>query len=631
MTERTANEIHELFVDLQLNYATRNAILDEYERYFNGEHWAEDSEGEDETSFQLVFNYCRSVVLKFSAIMCKPPRVRIPVSSPDLAVQARATNRERYLHALWEDLTDVWSDVETNASKKTFGVLEVTWDPGPDEPMSVQVGEGADKSTVKQYTCTPFKFRSVDPNLFYPVYRTYNKPDDFYYTIIYDPDRLIEDIEETYGVSLQPTEQDEGTDGTTDLYAYWDKDRYYLIAYTVYKSYNRRSQKDQKEQGRAVILKEFKHKYGRCPHFVIQNLRDPGKDPAGEGSLGDIDAIAELNKHYNLMQSEAAEEIATNIHRPLVYSSDDHQQDPEKLEMKAGAVYPIGAEEKLEPLAWDPMPQSVQDHMTAVMSGIKDLSFLGDSGFGDYNSGATGVGIQLLLQSLTQIMQLKIPRRLAVLKEVVRFLLSQTRDRLDKDTPLSLWVSDSLGRFGNLQLKPDDIRRDYYVFLDYGNLLPRDQIAFEQNEIYKYAASGQSLWATLDALGFDDPDTEIGRMKMEFQDPVLHPDKVMQFIQAKLAAQQASQQAQPQPQGMPVGPAGPGGGGPPGVGAPQNTAPPALAPGANQMPPGTGGAVPSFGRGGSPNQPQVGGGQPGPSMNRGPGMPMPGAGGGGYG
>lgn len=590
--KRTPDKVQELFLELEPEYSDRNTTLDRYESFFDGKHWDEQESSVESSSFQLVFNFCRAIVIKYSALLAKPPRFRLPSDGQDFRVR----HRELFLQAIRDAMAPAWSDVEFNASKLSFGVLQVLWEPGPDQPESVSIGEGEDISRTDRYTESPFVFRSIPPKRFYPVYRTFDKPDDFLYVIRYDPNRLVEDLEQRYGVSLQPTSYDSGqwgSEGTCDLIEYWDDEDYHLVALTKFFMQDKHGKRI--DSSSAVSLKEFAHKYHRVPFFVLQNIRNPNYDPTFEGSLGDIDSIYELNKHYNLVMSEAAEEIVTNIHRPLTYKSDDHQQDPTKLEMSPGAVYPIGAEESLDPVAWQPMPDAVRQHIEMTLGGIMDLSFLGQSGFGSYPTGASGVGLRLVLQSLEQILMLKLPLRIEALRGICKHVLRTARGRLKEDEALSFWVKDSTGRFGQAVIEVEDIGTDTFVDISYENLIPRDEMSFQQNEIYKYKTGAQSLWTTLDHLGFDDPDSEIELIKEEMQDDVLNPEKAAMILQAKQLPGTA------QPETRPVQP-----------GPPMQGAPPMPAPSALEGAMGPGGLAPYMGREQAPNFSQ---GIPGPGMS----------------
>jgi hypothetical protein len=294
---------------------------------------------------------------------------------------------------------------------------------------------------------------------------------------------------------------------------------------------------------------------------VVQNIVNTDADPTDGGSISDIDDIADLNRHLNLMRSEQAEEIMTTIHRPLVYYSGDHMQDPKQISYTAGAVLPIGApgEEELKPL--DPPVESTatKEHIEAIESSIRTLSFLGDAGFGMFGAGTSGVAARIALTPLQRILELKLPPRTYVLQGVCAFLLRIFEQKAPNDVKLRGWVSTSGSRYELMDVGKADIAGQYYASLDYGNLLPRDDQAHSQNEVYLYKASAQSLSTTLDNMGFEDPHAEIEMIKAEAQDPWLNPERYMAVIQAMQMKQQmdAAQQAAPAAGAAPGAPAGP--------------------------------------------------------------------------
>ena len=637
MEKPTPDKIFEKFRSLQDTYASRNADMLRYEQYFKGDHWSDSSVAQSSSDFRLVFNYCRAIVLKYTSLLARAPRVRINVVG-DANIKRAAKNRESFLIGMWPDLMSAWAKVEMNASKKKFGVLQALWQPEPGQPKSVEVGKGGDKATVRKFTKSPFVFRDIDPEHFYAVYRTYTKPDDFLYVIRHDPNRLVEDLKEKYGDALQATDLLEGTEGTCDLLEYWDDQHYILVALTRREVKISGTTKSATETT-PIVLKEFKHTYGRAPFFVLQNLVNPGDDPLTNGSLGDLDDVIGLNVHYNLISSEAAEEIITNIHRPTVYKSNDHQQNVNELEFKSGSVYPIGADEDLATLDWVGMPQAVQNHLDQIMGGIQDVSFVGQAGFGQYPSGATGVSLRLLMQSLENILVLKIPIRVACLQAVCELLLRIVEDKTravslsetaprPKETPLELWMKDRLGRFGQVSLTAEDIAGNYFVDIDYGNILPRAETEYQQNEVYKNKTGNQSLYTTMDNIGVESPDDEMERIREENQDIALNPEKVAAIAQAVLLQIQLQQMQQDKKQppegiGTQAAPAPPPGMLPPEMGQPGQpplgNAPPI--PGMPQggqpagMPMG-GEGLPYMGRGFGPNIAETGM-PPGPGMNQG--------------
>lgn len=565
--EDILNALYSKFLLVQSGYTARNQDIVSRRAFFEGVHWAEDPDETEEHEFRLVINYCRRVVLDFAGMLSRAPTPRVPSPVND---KEGARRRELLLRLIWPDFLKAWRLAELNAAKCSYGVLEVLWDDNLEVETREVVPEtqgpnGTEPSlTVKRYTKQPYIFRSIKPEEFFPVYRTFDKPDDFLYTFRFDPNRLITDLEDRYGVVLQGTDLDGGSaEPTADLIEYFDDGWYVLVAKTLVK--------DPMPEGRGIaarfrratqptyspsltLLTARQHKYYRPPFWVLRNIENTDANPTDGGSLSDIDDISTLNQHLNLMRSEQAEEIVINIHRPLTYASDDHQQDPETLSMTAGAVYPIGLEEKLEPVPTTPQPAFVQKHIDDIERTIRTLSFLGDAGFGDFGSGTSGVAARIALTPMQRILELKLPPRTDVLQSVCKYLLQQCEEKLGKDTKLEGWVETASKQFIETTIAAQDIDGKYFVFVDYGNLLPKDDQAHQQNEVYKYKSGTQSLWKTMDNLGEEDPDAEIARIEEESKNPYLDPQKYILVQQAT-----ATSAAPPTPAG---------GGGGAGAGAP---------------------------------------------------------------
>ncbi len=620
------------FLLIQAHYGTRNSDVDARRAFFKGNHWVEQADETEEGEFRLVINYCRRVVLDFAGMLSRAPspRVPVPASEEDTPDSIAARKREQLLRLVWPDFLTSWRRVELNAAKCAYGVLECVWrddlsveeipirpqtgasPPSPDplgaaDVPPLDVGEEAPSQeltppspkTIKRYTETPFKFRSIKPEDFFPIYRTFDRSDDFLYVFRWDPRRLKTDIELQYGVMLGgsgtttasasspatgtisfPT----GVEQTVDLIEYWDDTYYILIAKTVMEV-----PAGDSPRGRAggilarfratqeptlipsyTVLAANEHGYARIPFWVVQNLEDTDQNPTDGGSISDIEDIEVLNQHLNLMRSEQAEEIVTNIHRPIVYKSPDHSQDPSTLSFTAGAVYPIGEDEDLEPMSYQPLGEVVEQHISEIERTIRTLSFLGDAGFGDFAAGTSGVAARIALTPMQRILELKLPPRTYVLESLSAFILRCFEKKIPKDAKLRGWIKIGVSRFESVEVGALDIAGQYYASVDYGNLLPKDDEAHQQNEVYKYGANIQSLFTTRENLGDPDPEMELKRMKKEAKDPWLNPERWLAVQEAIAQEKQMNTPQEPEltpneptptaPPGEEIGQAGPGAG-----------------------------------------------------------------------
>lgn len=543
--ERTAEEVYNLYIARKNAYAERNDNIDEHRALFRGEHWStalSEDEQISEDSFQLVVNYCRSTVLHFAGALAAAPRFRVPRPSGDALRQRKAEVRERWLAGLRDDLMRAWMDVEMDASKTRYGVVQIVWDP------DAEPNDGA-------YTGNAFIFKAIDPALFYPCYSTWDRPDDFLYVIREDPDRLIEDLEARYpDTQLQAAESEQGTEGACTVIEYYDKDHYYLVALTL---------RDVTEEGTAthqeehyVTLKGGKHGLPRIPFFVLQNVRNAHEDPTYEGSLSDVEAVADLNKHLEWLLSEHGEEILIQIHRPLVYKSDDHQKAPSELVCKPGAVYDIGREEELVPLEWPPEPEMVQHHFRMTRDALDDMSFIPKTAQGDLPAGVSGVSIGIANTPFQRILELKKPRRIETLKAIAAFLL-QVAEK--KGAPIITWCTAPGNVREGTRITADFIGGDYYADIAWRNMLPRDEVAYESHQAYLFKTGVQTLARTLNNLGIEWVESELKQLLEEYIDPMINPERAMAYAQAQLVLKQLEQQEQPeQPQPQPAAQPQPG-------------------------------------------------------------------------
>lgn len=531
----------------QSRYSSRNESIHWRRQWFTGNHWATmEVEDEEERDAILVFNYVRNIVLRYAATMVRHARPRVPIPIKGSKIEKdRANNRERYLLAVWPALKKAWRDVELNASKCSFGVLQVLWD--PPEAEEVTLTEGEAERTEKRYLEPPYKFRSLKSEHFYPTYRTFDDPNDFIYVHHIEPNRLVSDLELKYGVELMASGLDTetesgviGTEPTCEVIAYWDKKIYALIAIThVLSVVGDKRGRDRGEpeveyvENFALLEYTEDHGLGRIPFWVLQNIRNPDYDPTKGGSISDIDDIAELNRHYNWIVSEESDEITTHIHRPTYYASDEHMQDPGAMIFKPGAVIPIGKEEDVWTLDWKPEPGYVSGHLDRIQASIKELSFLSEAGFGQLPAGVSGVAAKVALTPMEQIIELKLPQRQETLESVCKYLLRLYEKHGKADTKFHGWVSSVYSKHGEVVFGVNDIQGQYYVTVDYGNMLPRDDEAYDQNETYKYKTGVQSLTDTIERLGGDDAASKLEQIKEELMDPELNPDHVIKVIEAK--------------------------------------------------------------------------------------------------
>lgn len=474
----------------------------------------------------------------------------------------RAQNREKLLRIVWDDFLEAWTRVETNANKLSCGVLQVLF---KDLPGS----RGPAPEGGRRYEESPYKFRSISPYKFYPLYRTYDNERDLIGAYRSDPGRLVADLEEKYGVKLQAAATNElhahygltweplGMEPAADVFEFWSEKRYIFIARTNLMARATQTNMSQSAVRPArkgditdfevyVVLSEAKNKEGIIPFFILSNLiTDPNRDPTFEGTMSDIDDIAFLNEHYNHIASEEAEEVVTNIHRMMTYKSPDHLQDMDQIQGEPGTVVPIGDEEDLAYIDSPDEVPATGRHLERLMQAMTDISFMGDVGFGRAEQNISGMAGQIALQPQNALNELKLPHRIRLIQKVIRYMFMLFENRMPNDAKFRGWLEGEMGRWEGASIGKADINGQYFSEVVYGKMVPRDDTIHEQNVTFKHQAGLTSLYDALDEMGDPDPDGTIARIKEEMQDPVLNPQRVLQIVEAEQAQKQMGQATAP--------------------------------------------------------------------------------------
>ena len=609
-SQEEIQEVYSRFLMREMFYSGRNENMDIRDDFFEGLHWEVEDAEEERDRYRLVFNYVRRTILARAAGLAKAPEVRVRVTSlPKTEEFRKAAIREKFLRVLWPSLMEAWESVEMNSSKYSYGVLEIKWG-------SQGKTKGAEGHRYREVLEPPFKFGSLPPKHFYPIYRSHTELNDMSAVFVSRPGQLIADLELKYGIPLQGSSAYElskslgpgwvtiGTEETTDVVEYWTETRFIIFARTsvlvksIMEHDGNRIGDTRRVEG-IVILAEGKNPFNKIPFWVVPNIRsNPNADATNGGCISDAEDIYFINQHYNHMISEEAEEVSTVIHNPIIYSSDEHMQDPNTLTIKPGAVWPIGDEEKIEALKLGNVSPLVESHFNKLQDAMKDLTFMGDAAMGKSDSQTSGVAAQIALTPQKQYLELKLPIRKRILMEVCAFLFESFETIGEKlNIKYRTWLRNSLGMFGKETITAEDIGGLYFSEIKYGNLLPRNDYEHDQNESFRFKTGAQSLYTTVERMGHPDPSDEVDRIKEEAQDDILNPDRVIQTSQAKMSS--ANEDG-----GPPTAPGQQDQQGPPGMQGPP------------QAPP----QSPQFG---GPPQAPPGGGQPGvgPSMQAAPSVP----------
>lgn len=609
---------------------------------------------EESTQETITVNFARTTALKYASVLGKGFRLSVPAAAQS-DMRETAQRRAAFLLSLAPEVRRAYRRAERNACKVGYGVLHCRFMRGDNAPELRELNIQGSKQTIYEYSTAPggsrsiYQFESVKPEDFFPIFTSYDDPNNhIYYVIQRERNKLTEEVREVYKVSLMDHddwgELDPGhVEPRCTLLHYWDKGNFYVLARTTLKNPNSKAIEGIKQNG-IVLLDSGEHKWGRVPYWIISNLDVDDEDPTFAGTVSDVEMVMELNRSYNQTLSEAATEIRIHIHRPLVYSSDEPQQDPDKIAFEPNAVIPIGLEEKLEGLNWQPMPDMAASLIDRYKKDMDHQSFLNEASYGNMQGRATGAAMRLAQASMEQMLDLKIPSRVDALQNLFGSVLAFT-ERLLAPVSIPNTSGTNVGpetagapnapttespavpgrmlfRAGGKQnfviadLRASDIAGDYTTVVEFNQALPYDKTQMEQNEVFKFKSHVQDLRQTLLNMGTEDVDAAIDAIKADLTDKVLFPDVAMALAQLNQLQGAGSQAAPSAPASAPVQPAASSS--PLPMGLPRNTAPTVPS---DMATPG-GANVPDMGRSAAVSGPSGPGNMPalpiGPGINKGP-------------
>ena len=282
--------------------------------------------------------------------------------------------------------------------------------------------------------------------------------------------------------------------------------------------------------GDEFVIKPTEHKLGHIPVLVAQVGSVPfiQSEKFADKTLTDVgESIFAANRgiyqHLNEIISDYKTIISQGVHNPYVIESEGGKKTLESSPFYKGAEVKIDTKkgEKIYPLFQPVMPKDAQV-LWASFSEMTTLGGLSPLAFGLIERDLAGYAINLLHHASEAI--LLAPRRAMEKGEewLARELLTQYSG--SKFGKLKLHGRDGTNEAFDIELKPKDIKGDWFPEVELKASLPEDeaarwammQIAI-QNEIY-------STQTAMDRMGVQDTDAEdqkIMRKKAMSMPPIL--------------------------------------------------------------------------------------------------------------
>lgn len=289
----------------------------------------------------------------------------------------------------------------------------------------------------------------------------------------------------------------------------------------------------------AVKLEELQHGYGFTPYVVIPNLGPIEK----VWGYADYEFFRDLVLYYEQLNNRMAD-VASGVAGGAIQDFGSGQT-PEKLLdiLRKGGIIPVKKDSSgLKPVEVPQFGNWIDAHFQAIRQAVNDTSFTPPASWGELGAATSGsdralqLGAQLELTGLKQIhwtrglqrineMMLRMIEQKQIGRAVFRGVQTNGHRSSAFTIVLDAAVQDAaggepeIGIDGQPKQTPTNpqqlIAGDYDTDIVWQNRLERDDPQFVLQELNKFQQGVQSLYTTLERLGFADPDEEMKLIEAE--------------------------------------------------------------------------------------------------------------------
>ena len=529
----SVEDVRSLYRQLRGAYSKRNADYALNRGYYRGEHWGTEELPKPEgIRYTLTINYVRPTVDKsVQFLLGQMPGIQVMPRGVSPADRKQAERSEALLYYAWErnDAPIVFRRLALNALLLRLGWVYTWWDAG--------VGMA--------------RFRSIAPDNVYPVYdgeeivqvvvvsrrltsELRAKYPDLAANIL--PDVEGDDVIDNNGSRF--TRMMSGVAGALGFGRGYEENldsKVSELAQTTVIDWFDRDGNWARVMGEAIHQVNLGYGLGRVPLVPFQLT--PGGDESELPS--EVDAIAELNLYLDTLASQHAD-IIRRYANPTVID-EGSGQDPQDIRnaiQAEGGVIPVRLKANVRYLNWEGTPPDITEQYNRVLAAIYDLSGKPPSVYGQLVTNQSGVATNMALSpatASTEERQSMFGHGLIQLNEVLLRMYEKMGGSLSvkgvrakrPGSPLMIpYAEDFSGA---------EIDGWYVNRIKWPSVLRTDDPVFVQNEVAKKDANLQSTYSTMENIGIEDTEMELDRLRVELEDPVLHPEVMEASVNAATA------------------------------------------------------------------------------------------------
>lgn len=232
---------------------------------------------------------------------------------------------------------------------------------------------------------------------------------------------------------------------------------------------------------RSVVLRDSPNPYHhkQIPFVELDDYRDPHRF-YGQSELSVIDPLQrEVNSIRN--QRRDYDNLALN---PVIMMVPGTLRNPNSAVMAPGAVWPVSDLASIAPFQLPQLQGTARDIEMQTADDIKRTVAIDEIGIGllpDNPQRRSATEVVTSQQSAGKRFSMKIALLEESVKKIGELVFALDQQFIDQERVIQILGED--GAESWVELGPEDIRGEYYVEIEAGSMLPRDEIAQRQEAV----------------------------------------------------------------------------------------------------------------------------------------------------
>lgn len=274
-----------------------------------------------------------------------------------------------------------------------------------------------------------------------------------------DPDKYFDDLNRFN----DNTPQKDSYKDSVEILEYWEQDRLVVVA------------------NRSVVLRDTPNPYNhkRIPFVELDDYKDPHR-LYGQSELSVIDPLQrEINAIRN--QRRDYDNLALN---PVVRMVPGTLRNPNSAVMAPGSVWMVSDLASMDVFAMPQLQGSASDIEARTAQDIKMSVAIDEIGIGllpDNPQRRSATEVVTAQSMAGKRFSMKIALLEESVKQIGRLVFALNQQFLDKERMIQ--IVGERGATEWIRLSPEDIRGEFFVDVETGSMLPKDEIAQRQEAV----------------------------------------------------------------------------------------------------------------------------------------------------